>query len=349
MNISIPNEFNAAVLTKTNEALEIKSIKTPKLDAGHVLVKIKQAGLCRSQLMEARGHRGEDKYLPHLLGHEGVGQVIATGPDVNKVKVGERVILGWLKGSGIDTGGMVFSSVSGEQINAGPVTTFSEYTVVSENRVTPCPDDITDDMAVLLGCALPTGAGIVLNQAKPTPDDTVVLVGLGGIGLSALLMLLHFQPKTIVVIDANPNKIALAKSLGATHGFELDDNLQNTLSELFPIGFDIAIECAGQTSSIELAFELINNSGRCIFASHPPNGEKIQLDPHALICGKRIEGSWGGGSNPDTDLVKIGRILQNMTLPTELFVSHRYSLTDINNAFDDLERGAVVRAMIEFE
>ncbi|MCO7190045.1 MULTISPECIES: zinc-binding dehydrogenase [unclassified Pseudoalteromonas] len=349
MNNIIPDHFNAAVLTELNKDLQIKKLKVPELRTGQVLVKLTRAGLCRSQLMEARGHRGEDKYLPHLLGHEGVGNIVATGPGIAKVKVGDRVILGWLKGSGIDAGGTVFSSQDGETINGGPVTTFSEYTVVSENRITQCPDDINDDMAVLLGCALPTGAGIVLNQVQPSHEQTVLLIGLGGIGLSALLMLKHFRPKHVVVIDTNPEKVRIAMALGADHGYVLHDDIQSEIAANFPQGFDFAIECAGHTSSIEMAFELIHNAGKCIFASHPPNGEKIQLDPHALICGKRIEGSWGGGSNPDRDLVKIGRIIQELDFPMEVFISHQYTLSEINNALNDLENNQVVRAVIDLE
>lgn len=348
MNNTIPEHFNAAVLTDVNQELKIKKLRMPELRSGQVLVKLTRAGLCRSQLMEARGQRGKDKYLPHLLGHEGVGNIVAIGPDVAKVTVGDRVILGWLKGCGIDSGGTVFFSNSGEKINAGPVTTFSEYTVVSENRVTKCPNDIHDDIAVLLGCALPTGAGIILNQVKPCADHTVLLIGLGGIGLSALLMLTHFKPKMLVVIDKNPDKIKIAKELGANEGFTLHQDIQSEINEKYPEGFDFAIECAGQTSSIELAFELIHNSGKCIFASHPPNGEKIQLDPHALICGKRIEGTWGGSSNPDQDLVKIGRIIQGLSFPIKTFISHEYSLKEINKAFRELEDNKVVRAVIDF-
>lgn len=346
----INKTFKACVLTQTNQPLELMELQTPtELTSGQVIVKIKKAGLCRSQLMEARGLRGKDKFLPHLLGHEGVGYVVNTASDVTKVKPGDRVILGWLKGKGLDSGGSTLLTTSGKKINAGPVTTFSEYSLVSENRLTICPDDITDDVAVLLGCALPTGAGIVLNQARPNHTQEVLLIGLGGIGLSALLMLKHLNPKTITVIDTNPEKVMLAKSLGVNNAFIMHEGILEEISTKFPNGFDYAIECAGQSSSIELAFELINNNGRCIFASHPPNGDKIQLDPHALICGKRIEGSWGGNSNPDTDLAKIGRILQSMSLPKDLFVSHRFSLSNINDAFDALERGDVVRAMIEFD
>ena len=323
-------------------------LNTPQLRNGQILVKLLKAGLCRSQLMEARGLRGQDKYLPHLLGHEGVAEVIQIGAGVSKVSVGQRVILGWIKGSGLDSGGTTIESLDGRTINAGAVTTFSEYSIVSENRVTPCPDDISNEMAVLLGCALPTGAGIVINQVKPDTTHSVLLVGLGGIGLSALLMLKYLNPKKVVVIDKNPEKISLAKKLGFIHAYILDENILQTVRKCTPSGFDFSIECAGTTASIELAFELLHNQGTCIFASHPPEGEKIQIDPHALICGKQLIGSWGGASNPDTDLVKIGRIIQSMDLPEDLFISHRYTLETINSAFNDLEQGKVVRAMIEF-
>ena len=158
MNIS-----RAAVLEKLGQPLVIKNIELPPLLPGQILVKVLFSGVCRSQLMEVRGKRGNDPWLPHLLGHEGSGIVLAIGKDVTKVKIDDEVILGWIKGEGLDAPGAKYRC--GKQIiNSGGVTTFCNYTIVSENRLVKKPIGLEFDTAVLFGCALPTGAGMVLNE-----------------------------------------------------------------------------------------------------------------------------------------------------------------------------------------
>ena len=171
----------AAVLESLGHPLAIRDMKLPELLEGQVLAKVLFSGVCRSQLMEVRGGRGKDPWLPHLLGHEGSGIVLAVGDGVTKVKPGDAVILGWVKGDGLDAAGAKY--ICGDQIiNSGKVTTFCNYTVASENRLVVKPASLPFDTAVLFGCALPTGAGMVLNELRPSVDHTVVVLGLGGIG-----------------------------------------------------------------------------------------------------------------------------------------------------------------------
>lgn len=347
--MNIPTYFKAGVLIDIEQPLQLLDLKIPYLKDNQVLVKMHMAGLCRSQLMESKGLRGEDKYLPHLMGHEGVGEVIAVGNSVTKVKQGNRVVLGWLKGSGIDSGGTHLISKEGQIINAGPVTTFSEYSVISENRVTICPEGISNELAVLLGCALPTGAGMVLNQIQPHSNSNVILIGLGGIGISALLMLRHFRPKKIIVVDIEQSKCDLALQLGADEAYLYEEASLALLKEQHPNGFDYAIESAGLCETIEFAFNNIHNSGKCYFASHPKTGDFIKLDPHQLICGKQIFGTWGGNCNPDKDLKSIADIIQKLEISINSLISHRYSLNQINEAISALERREITRAIITFE
>lgn len=341
-------KISAAILEQINQPLAIHhDIELPKLKAGQVLVKIHYAGLCHSQLMEARGGRGEDKYLPHMLGHEGVGEVINVGEDVNKVSVGHKVVLGWIKGEGLDAGGTVYQQGK-RTINAGAVTTFSNYAVVSENRLVKLPNNFNEKTAVLLGCALPTGAGIVLNQLQPEAESSVVVFGLGGIGLSALLALNHFSPNHVIAFDVEENKLALAKELGATHTYLANEQGIEQFFKDFPNGVDYAVEAAGQTHTIETAFSLIKRGGgKCIFASHPKSGEKIALDPFELICGKQIQGSWGGASKPDHDIPILVDIINKYQLPVEKLLSNEYSLEQINTALDDLADRKIIRALIK--
>jgi len=341
--------MKAAVLTKTNCRLEIiNDIEIPSCEQGQVLVKVLFSGLCHSQLMEVRGKRGEDKYLPHMLGHEGVGLVKKVGVGVTKVKVGDKVVLGWIKGIGKDVTSTVYNSPIGK-INAGAVTTLNDYSIVSENRLVKFPFGIDEKAAVLLGCALPTGAGIVLNQLKPEPGSLLGVFGLGGIGLSALLAMNHFKPQAIVVFDIEESKLELAKELGATHCYSADAVGIAQFQQNFPLGLDCIVEAAGKTSTIEAAFSLVKRGGgRCIFASHPPAGELIKLDPFELICGKSIEGSWGGATQPDQDLSIIVDIINKYQLPVEKLLSNEYSLEEINQALDDLEQRKITRALITF-
>ena len=173
--------MKAAILEQLNSPLVIKDIEIPSLAPGQVLVKLAYSGVCQSQLMEIKGKRGDDKFLPHLLGHEGSGVVMEIGESVTKVRPGDKVILGWIKGSGLNVNGAIYKSYDGKNVNSGGVTTFNEYSVVSENRCTILPGGVPMDIAVLFGCAIPTGAGIVMNTLKPYTGSSIAIWGLGGI------------------------------------------------------------------------------------------------------------------------------------------------------------------------
>ena len=293
------SKIKAAVLFELNKPLEIRTLKRRPLESGQVFVKILYSGVCRSQLMEVSGLRGVDRWLPHLLGHEGSGVVEDVGPDVKKFKKGDEVILSWIKGNGIEAKGAIYDS-DDVVINSGKVTTFSNYSVVSENRLTKKPKNLDFDTAILFGCALPTGAGMVINELDVNLESSVVVIGLGGIGLSSIAMLLSLKIKNIIAIDISAKKLDLVKSWGVNHTIDASKpNIQELVQEIFPDGAEYCIESAGRVSTIELGFSLVNrNKGKLLFASHPPEGEKIRLSPHELISGKSISGSWGGAIDP---------------------------------------------------
>tara|TARA_B100001250_G_C19817322_1_gene799391 strand:+ start:12490 stop:13548 length:1059 start_codon:yes stop_codon:yes gene_type:complete len=349
--MKIPTSMKAAVLWKTGEPLTVNDgIEIPKLKSGQVLIKMAFSGVCRSQLMEVMGLRGEDKYLPHLLGHEGCGQVIDKAKDVSKVSVGDWTILGWIKGEGKNAEGAKYK-LDGTTINSGSVTTFSTYSVVSENRLVPLPSGIEKDIAVLFGCALPTGAGIVINEVKPKKDTSIGFVGMGGIGLSALMACSAFNCKSVISIDVSDAKLELSKEFGATH--TINSSTTNVIKEVYEItngeGLDYAIEAAGRVDTIELAFELVKRKGgNCVFASHPEEGKKIRLDPFDLIAGKNIKGSWGGSSKPDKDVKVLADLYNQGFMPLEKLITKTYSLEEINLALDDLKNSNVFRPLIVF-
>jgi S-(hydroxymethyl)glutathione dehydrogenase/alcohol dehydrogenase len=338
----------AAILESIDNPLVIRSIELPPLLKGQVLVKVLFSGVCRSQLMEVRGWRGEDPWLPHLLGHEGSGIVLAVGEGVTKVKSGDEVILGWIKGSGLDAPGAKYK-LGNQIINSGRVTTFCNYTVVSESRLVIKPSSLAFDTAVLFGCALPTGSGMVLNELKPSINMSVVVLGLGGIGLAALMTLKALRVKFIIAVDISDAKLKLARQLGATHTFNpMITNFKSELIELTGGGADICVESAGQVTTIELGFSLIRtNGGRLLFASHPREGETIRLAPHELISGKQISGSWGGATAPERDIPKMHELFLNAKIPLNVLLTKRYPIEQINDALLDLEKGNVFRPLIE--
>ena len=348
-----PLSFKGAVLVETGKPVEIwDGIQNQDLRSGQVLVRIRYAGLCHSQLMEVRGARGHDAYLPHFLGHEGIGEVVETGPDVTKVKAGDTVILGWIKGEGIEAGGAKYTGPRGETINSGGVTAFSQYAVVSENRLVIKPPHTPDRLAVLYGCALPTGAGLVFNELKPKSDADIIVIGLGGIGLSALMAAKNFSPRRLIAIDREQSKLDLARDMGADDVLSADD--QDLVKKIMDMtggkGVDYVVEAAGLVKTIELGFRLIKRGGgELIFASHPAAGEHISIDPFELICGKSIRGTWGGGSKPDRDIPLLDQMYAQGKLKLEPLLSHTYALDEINTALDDLENRRIVRALLVIE
>lgn len=337
----------AAVLFELNKPLKIIELDLPELLTGQVLIKVFYSGVCRSQLMEARGLRGEDQWLPHLLGHEGSGEVISVGDGVTKVKKGDLVVLGWIKGEGLEAPGAKYAA-GNQTINSGRVTTFSNYTIVSENRLVHLPEGIPLDIAVLFGCALPTGAGIVFNELKPAENESVAVIGLGGIGLSALMAIVESKPKVLIAIDVSEEKLEMARLFGATHIVNSQhQNVKDEVKAITGSGVDACIESGGKIETIELGFSIIKNSGRVYFASHPAAGQFIKLDPFELISGKRIFGSWGGGCNPDIDVPRLAKSYHLGHFPLEKLIGKRYDLEQINEALDDLENGRVFRPLIK--
>lgn len=337
----------AAILFELGAPLAIREIELPELDRGQVLVKVLFSGVCRSQLMEVRGDRGVDPWLPHLLGHEGSGTVISIGEGVTKVAVGDDVILGWLKGEGLDAPGAQYKCGK-KIINSGRVTTFANFTVVSESRLVKKPQDLAFDEAILFGCALPTGAGMVLNELKPTPNKSVVVLGLGGIGLSALLALKTLGVAPIIAIDISDIKLNFAKQLGADYVFNSsNEGVHDAVMTLTNGGADYCVESGGLITTIELGFSLVRKGGgTLIFASHPRHGEKITLDPHELISGKKIFGSWGGATKPDSDIPKLHSLIAKGNFPMANLITKRYQLEEINEALYDLECKKVFRPLI---
>ena len=341
----------AAVLLETGKPLELIELSLPKLKPGQVLVKMAYAGVCHSQLHEVRGGRGPDHYLPHTLGHEGAGTVLEVSDGVTKVKSGDNVVLTWIKGDGLDVPGTTYESDIGT-VNSGAISTFMDVTVTCENRVVSLNDDMPIREAALLGCAVPTGAGIIMNTVDVKPGSSVAIFGVGGIGLSALLAAVMQKANPVIAIDIVPEKLEEAKKLGATHTInaEKEDVVSRVLEITNGIGVNTSVEAAGRPETMENAFQSIAyNGGICVLAGNVRFGEKIQLDPFDLIKGRKIIGTWGGETRPDHDLPNYADMFLTNKLPFGKLVSHEWPLEEINVAFDQLEAGRVSRALINFK
>jgi S-(hydroxymethyl)glutathione dehydrogenase/alcohol dehydrogenase len=343
-------KINAAVLEKLGEPLRLISIESRELLHGQVLVQVLFSGVCRSQLMEVSGGRGEDLWVPHLLGHEGSGIVLDVGPGITKVRPGDEVILTWLKAEGIEAEGAKYDSPIGV-INSGRVTTFSNYTVVSENRLVHKPNNVPMDIASLYGCAITTGAGMVINDSEINENTSLVILGLGGIGMSALLAAKAKGLNDITIVDISPSKVEFAKKIGVTNAFKYEEKyIRESLFKIKADGFDVCIESAGRVQTIEMGFSIINKkSGRLIFASHPPSNELIRLDPFELISGKKIQGSWGGGSDPELDIPNLCQVFKGQHALLSKMISKRYGLNSVNQALTDLTENVALRPLIVME
>lgn len=338
----------AAVLERTGEPLRLRTLTIPALRAGQVLVEVAWSGVCGSQLLEVDGGRGEDRYLPHGLGHEGSGTVLAVGDGVTKVRAGDRVVLTWIKGSGADVPGTVYESAEGP-VNSGAVITFARHAVVSENRVVPIPPSMPFREAALLGCAVPTGIGSVVHTGGAQAGSTVAIFGVGGVGLAAVMGARLARAEMIVAVDVRTSTLERARYLGATH--TVDATREDALAAVRTLtggrGVDIAIEAAGRETTMEAAFQATRDGGVCVIAGNPPAGVRIAIDPMALIRGRRIVGTWGGDTRPDLDIPRYVSAFQAGELPLGHLAGGEFSLADVNEAIDTLRHGGAGRPLID--
>jgi len=340
----------AAVLCEIGKPLVIEELQIPELQHGQVLVKVLYSGVCHSQLNEIKGLKGEDKYLPHTLGHEGSGIVKTVGPGVRKVKPGDHVVLTWIKGDGLDAPSAIYRRSNGSVVNSGAISTFMEYAIISENRLVAIPKEMPLREASLLGCAVPTGAGIVMNTTQVKADSSVAVFGVGGIGLSAVMASILMKANMIIAIDVFEHKLEQARQLGATHIVNAcqQDPLATILEITGGRGVDYAIEAAGQCETMEAAFQIVRDKGGlCVIAGNLPQKQRISINPFDLIKGKRIIGTWGGETHPDRDIPLYVDLYLSGKLRLERLINHTCVLDDINQAFEDLSYGKVGRIIID--
>ena len=338
----------AAILVEQKRPLIIEEIDVPSPKLGQVLVRVLCSGICGSQVGEINGVKGPDRFLPHLLGHEGAGEVVECGEGVRTVKAGDRVVLHWRKGAGLESVTPVYESRIGK-INAGWVTTFNEYAIVSENRVTAVPADFDLETAALLGCAVTTGFGVVNNDAQLSIGQSIAVFGAGGIGLNIVQGAALAGANPIIAVDIFDNRLALAQSLGATHAINsaTTDPTDAILHIVGSEGVDVAVDNTGNPTVIELAYRLTSPRGRTVLVGVPPQDSVAAISTLPLHFEKKLVGSHGGECRPDIDIPRYVRLVRDKRLTFAHLVGKRYSLHEINTAIDDMRTGRLAgRAIV---
>jgi S-(hydroxymethyl)glutathione dehydrogenase/alcohol dehydrogenase len=220
--------------------------------------------------------------------------------------------------------------------------------VVSENRLTLLPPDMPMDVAVLLGCAAPTGMGAVYNVLKVQPGDAVAVFGTGGIGLNALMAAAFAGAMPVIGIDPNPTRRSFAKSYGATHVIDAAGDVLAGIKEIVPQGVDLAVESSGVVTVIEQAINSTRaQGGRTVVIGNVKHGISLVLNPGVFNQGKSLLGTWGGDSVPDRDYGRYARLLASGRFPVRDLFSKPYSLAQADQALQDLAAGKVGRPLID--
>ena len=340
--MTLPRSMKAAILTELRKPLVVAEVELPKaLDVGQVLVKVYCSGICGSQLGEIDGVKGEDKYLPHLLGHEGSGTVLAIGPGVRYVRPGDKVVLHWRKGLGIEAATPAYTW-NGNKANAGWITTFNEYAIVSENRVTPIPADSDLEVAALFGCAVTTGFGVVLNNAQVKIGESVVVYGAGGVGLSIVQAAALVSAYPIIAVDLFDNRLALARSLGASHVINANrEDARAAIAAAAPSGVDVFIDNTGIPSVIETGYEMTKSRGRVTLVGVPRKGDHVSVFSLPLHFGKVLKGSHGGEAQPHEDIPRYDSLFRAGRLKLRELITDRFPLGHINQAIVQMRSGEV--------
>ena len=341
----------AAILVEQRKPLVIEEIEIPALSYGQVLVKVLCSGICGSQIGEIDGVKGPDRFLPHLLGHEGTGKVLECGPGVKTVSPDDQVVLHWRKGVGIEAAPAKYSSRMGT-VNSGWVTTFNELSVISENRMTKVPAELDVEQAALMGCVVTTGFGVINNNARLKIGESIAIFGAGGIGLAMIQAAAMVGAHSIIAVDLFDNKLELAAKLGATHTINSKRaDPEPAIKHIMGCdGVDVAVDNTGNVKVIETAYRVTSSCGRTILVGVPPKGQQAGIYTLPLHFGKVLTGSHGGESCPERDIPRYVRLLRVGKLRLDGLIGRRYSLADINTAITDMRSGTVAgRCVIRFD
>jgi alcohol dehydrogenase len=372
---------NAAVLHQmgitgpysTSQPLHIEEVDLEGPGFNEVLVKIKAAGLCHSDLSVINGNR--PRPMPMVLGHEAAGVVVELGQGVTDLKIGDHVVFAFMPSCGhcanCVTGRAALcepgAKANGEGVLVGGhkrikkdatyyhhhlgVSGFSEYAVASVNSLVKIDDAIAFDIAALFGCAIMTGVGALVNTAQVRLGDSVLVVGLGGVGLAAILGARAAGASQIIGADINPDKRQKALELGADEVVDASDsNALEKLKESTRGGVDIAVEFAGAIPALEFAIKATKRGGTTITGALPHPDARLSLSPVDLVgMEKTLKGSYLGSCVPKRDIPNYLELYKKGRLPVEKLISHRITLNQINQGFERMANGEGIRQVILFD
>lgn len=362
---AVLEEVGRAAPYAASRPLTVGPLDLDPPEAGEVLVRIEAAGVCHSDLSVVDGNRARP--VPMLLGHEASGRVERLGPGVTDLVVGQRVVLTFLprcgECAGCATGGRMpcgpgsASNNAGELLGGGRrlsrhgapvhhhlgVSAFATHAVVDTRSVVAVDDDVPPDVAAVLGCAVLTGGGALLNAAPPESGQTVMVVGLGGVGMAALLTAIALGTGDVVAVDTMRSKRERALELGATRALSPDE-LAGTGATA-----DVVVEAAGTVPAFETALDATAPGGRTVTVGLPHPDARASISPLALVAqAKTVTGSYLGSAVPARDIPVFARWWREGRLPVEALVSARIGLDDVNSAMDGLAAGRAVRQVIIF-
>ena len=353
-----------------SQPLKIKEVELAPPGHDEVLIRIRAAGLCHSDLSVISGDR--PRPVPMVLGHESAGEVVECGSGVTDLAPGDRVVLVFMpscgccmpcmegrpalcepgaasNGAGTLLSGARRLAINGQLVNHHVgVSCFADYAVVSRRSCVKLEANISFEEASLFGCAVLTGVGAVINTARLQAGTTAAVLGLGGVGLSALLAAVASGAREVVALDLNEDKLALARELGATATVNAGDpDAMEQVKALTKGGVDVAFEMAGAIAAMELAWRITRRGGSTVTAGLPHPDKRFALPPVQLVAEERIlRGSYIGSSVPTRDIPRYIEMYQRGKLPVDRLMGEKLTLTDINRGFDRMASGISMRDVI---
>ncbi|MGC9665474.1 alcohol dehydrogenase catalytic domain-containing protein [Planosporangium sp. 12N6] len=362
--------IQARVLTQAGAPTVASPLELVEPSGDLVRVRLTASGVCHSDLHVANGEWSAP--LPMVLGHEGAGIVEAVGPDVRTLRPGDHVALSWYAQCGVcrhcrqgrtwlcsgtrstshelPDGRTSLRDATGAAVHAFlGLGTFAEATVVPEAAAVAVPADVPAGVAALIGCAVTTGVGAVLNTAQVRSGDSAVVVGCGGVGQSILLGLAMVGADPIVAVDLSDERLAHARTLGATHVLRGDDpDLAAHVAAVTDGGADHAFEAIGRAETIAALPSLVGRGGQAVLVGMPAEGVTAGIDPFDLAdAGKRILGCNYGSSVPGVDFPRIARLYRTGRLPLDALIGATRTLDDLDAAFGDLRNTVGLRTILD--
>ena len=346
MNNNFSSTF--AVLRKIKKPLKIERLKIPNIEDNQLLIKIEYTYVCGSQINEIDGKKGKDKYLPHVLGHEASGKIISVGKKVKKFKPKDKVFLSWIKKNNSETKNLPYKDKNDKIVNSGQISTFSKHTIIGQNRVYKIPHGIPMDIAALLGCAIPTGFGIVFKFLKKLNKQSFIgIYGCGGVGMMCLIALKALGFKNIYVVDKNLTNLKHAKKFDCDDVYFIKDINKLKIDNKKILKTKVNIEISGNQEVMNYAIKNLPNDGICVLAGNAKKGDKIQINPYDLIFGKKIFGYSGMDVSLEKNLDTYAKIIKKTNIKKLRSLYRTYSLKQINKAIVDFKKGKVFRSLIK--